>query len=120
MIRLRVLSAFVLFGLFLAACNHDLPEEESALVEENLGDDRTQMSFDLSVAVTLGNHTYIPLNVKNAMPKDYVEVILELLDTFERAHPELEMISWKVEWHPSTYDLYPYIYGIWIDHRPRP
>lgn len=68
----------------------------------------------LEHALTIGNHTYIPLNF-NGTPEKYTRPILNTLKFFEQEHPELEVTSWSV----GERYTYTYIYGLWVNHRPR-
>ena len=74
--------------------------------------------YDTSVAVTVGNHTYVPLNFFGEAAY-HVPKILGTLDAFEKAHPELEVTSWSLSNHPATSTTYARVNGIWLNHRPR-
>jgi len=71
-------------------------------------------TIDLSLGTTVGNHTYLPLNLKGP-PDNHVQEILQVLDTFEKAHPELEVTSWSAE----TSQQSNFTYGLWVNHRPK-
>ena len=73
--------------------------------------------YDLSVVRTRGNHSYIPLNIKGT-PANHIEEILGALQVFEKAHLEIEVTGWNVDKQGAAYAIPPYIYGLWVDHRP--
>ena len=73
----------------------------------------------LSKAVTNGNHTYIPLNLWPTSANNHVDVILAIVGAFEKAHPELKVVSWRIEQRPPSYSTIHRIFGIWIDHEPK-
>ena len=68
---------------------------------------------------TIGNHSYIPINLYGQHPSDRSDLILRILKAFEEEHPELEMTGWKLEFTPLNGDSRGTIYGIWVDHKPR-
>lgn len=74
--------------------------------------------YDLSVVRTIGNHSYMPLNIQGT-PADHIDEILGALQTFEKNHPELEVVGWWVEKHQVAFRTSNYIYGLWVDHRPK-
>lgn len=70
-------------------------------------------SIDLSLGTTVGNHTYLPLSFSRDYAENHVGEILQVLDIFEKSHPEFEVTSWKIEEGDSGH-----VHGLWIDHRP--
>jgi len=107
---LAVATLIAAIVLLVASCGN----EPSAI--RTVGATTTQ--YDLSVAVTVGNHTYIPLNIYGR-PDDHLPEILGVLDAFEKRHPDLEVTSWNLLRDQQAFTTSPYIYGIWINHRPR-
>ncbi len=106
--------------LFLVSCGGNEP---GAIRTDKPSAIRTvgatlQAQYDLSVVVTVGNHSYVPLNI-DGEAKDNVQNILGALDAFEKAHPELEVTSWSLLSRQASYSTYGYTYGIWVNHRPR-
>ena len=75
--------------------------------------------YNMSMIETHGNHSYIPMKIFNAEPKDYTREILEALNTFEKAHPELEVTGWKIEKQQNAHLVTPEIFGLWVDHKLR-
>ncbi|MDP1718943.1 MAG: hypothetical protein Q8L24_00765 [bacterium] len=73
-------------------------------------------TFDMTVCVTNGNNSWIPLDIK-ARPDQKVAEILSAVAAFEVSHPDLEIISWQVEHCPDTSSTNPHVYGIWVHHR---
>jgi hypothetical protein len=71
--------------------------------------------YDLSVVVTKGNRSFIPINVSGAMP---AHVILDVLSVFEEIQSELEVTTWHIEKAEPGHYGSPITYGIWADHRP--
>lgn len=67
----------------------------------------------LEEARTLGNNTYIP--IRYAYVSKGVDKLLEALNIFESAHPELEVSSFTFE----PIDAAGYSRGIWVRHRPK-
>ena len=74
--------------------------------------------YDLDVVKTTGNHSYIPFNIYGD-PANHVDEILGALQAFELANPRLEVTGWHIEKQQDAWGAAPYIYGLWIDHRPR-
>ena len=77
--------------------------------------DTTQIRFDLSVVITEGNHSWIPIGNLEKNVGDNPSLILKIVRAFEDAHPELETTNWKIQ---QRY-MVTVIEGIWIDHRPK-
>ncbi|PIP23918.1 MAG: hypothetical protein COX90_03895 [Candidatus Nealsonbacteria bacterium CG_4_10_14_0_2_um_filter_38_17] len=74
--------------------------------------------INLELGTTIGNHTYLPINI-GGDPSGHVQEILQIVDAFESAHPEWEVTSWSIESKYAGYGVRAYIYGIWINHRSR-
>lgn len=90
-------------------------DEPSAITQpENIN----ETTIDLSVTRTIGNHTYIPLNIDGAASKN-ITVILAVLDAFEKTRPELEITSWSLLNDQVAYVTRPWVYGIWVNHKPK-
>jgi len=105
-----VLLATVLFAIavFFAACSYELvvdaqPHDASPYMTE---------------IATNGDHSYIPINLEANISDEY-PLILNILALFELEHPNLEVVDWKLQYKDSANSSYSYIYGIWIDHRPK-
>lgn len=76
-------------------------------------------AFNFAVAVTRGNHTYIPVNAIQYGP--YQVRILELVAAFEQAHPEFEVLYFELkEVKQDRSGSTTYISGLWLHHRPKP
>lgn len=71
-------------------------------------------SFKKATPVTIGNHTYIRMDIVE-YPDKCTTVILGMLMLFEQEHPELEVISWSIEKRFNSV----YMGGLWVNHRPR-
>lgn len=85
-------------------------------------------SYDMSTVETIGNHSWIPLNIdkntgeREVLPSEYRLFILGALLAFEKEYPHLEITNWRIERdqganHPKAWNAK--IYGLWIDHKPR-
>ena len=97
---LLLLVILIIFVIFIAGCLGPGVITERA------------KTIDLSFGTTVGNHTYLPLYLNDA-PQDCVQEILQVLDFFEKAHPELEVTSWNAEASSG------FTYGLWVNHRER-
>ena len=78
---------------------------------------------DASSIYTKGNYSYIVVDMKEIdllSPSSHGKVapcVVNLLDAFEGAHPELEIIEWKVDKESGNGEMM--FYGIWITHRKK-
>ncbi len=116
--RALLLVAFAATLGFVGGCDNS-PRPPSAL--DNPSYDMTVVtpgSVNLKVATTNGNYTYIPLNTSGRVDQ-HIGEIMAVLNAFERAHNELDITSWSIEKQQSGYLTSPYIYGLWVNHRPR-
>jgi hypothetical protein len=75
-------------------------------------------TFDFSRAVTVGNHSYLSIQIEG-MPAGHVDEVLAILNGFEQAYPELKVTGWRVEKQQNSKTTSDYIFGIWVDHEPR-
>ncbi|TSC91780.1 MAG: hypothetical protein CEN90_244 [Parcubacteria group bacterium Licking1014_17] len=87
---------------------------------------QTETKVNLDAAITIGNHTWLPLNLEQgkpfgepARPINHVLDILNILKAFEDAHPELETTGWFIEKEQRASGTMRNIFGIWVDHRPK-
>ncbi len=78
----------------------------------------SKLAVDLSVAKTIGNNTYIPLNFDGSSCQ-IVSEILRIKNVFEKAHPELEITSWETNQSHASYFYSPRVYGLWAHHKPK-
>lgn len=118
-----VLGVVVLVGLAIT-CNADYYDSVVSAINKSKIRNVIRSSIDVSVAVTVGNHTYIPLNIKgvNAVPAKHVQDILSVLAAFEKAHPELKVTNWHIEkqrYVVAYMKIRQTIDGLWVDHEPR-
>ncbi|MCK6463105.1 MAG: hypothetical protein L6Q29_04815 [Candidatus Pacebacteria bacterium] len=75
--------------------------------------------FSIVSIKTVGNHSYVVIN-KDGRPSDRPVEILEILSDFERLNPDKEITGWSIEKQQTAYGfVYNYIYGLWIDHKPK-
>jgi hypothetical protein len=78
----------------------------------------TETEINLSTVKTVGNHSYIPLNL-SGYSNGFADLILNVINKFEIMHPDWKITDWKFQTGQSTNGLYDYTYGIWVDHEPR-
>ena len=76
-----------------------------------------QTRYDMTVCVTNGNNSYIPLNFYRCDPDEKVQEILGALKAFEEAHPDLEVVYWSVEKQQWAHATTARVSGIWVHHR---
>ncbi|MBI2450158.1 MAG: hypothetical protein HYV47_01325 [Candidatus Nealsonbacteria bacterium] len=76
-------------------------------------------SINLKAGITVGNRTFLPMHVRTYEWSDYYETVFLVLDAFEKAHPELEIISWNAKLEPHDRGESYYIEGISIESRLR-
>ncbi|MBI2450107.1 MAG: hypothetical protein HYV47_01065 [Candidatus Nealsonbacteria bacterium] len=107
-------AVYLLFIILLIAFTGCGPSTLKPPVELEPG----EQQYDMSVVQTIGNRSYIPLNI-SGNPSEHISTILGVLTAFENAHPELEIVSWYIEKQQKAYITSNYIFGIWVDHRLR-
>lgn len=67
--------------------------------------------------MTVGNHTWIPVNQHvNWYSEEPPMIVLSLVDKFEKRHPELEITGWRTHGNQTGAQT---LHGLWIDHRPK-
>lgn len=79
-------------------------------------------NLDFSWVITLGNHSYVPLNLMGN-PAGNAQSILRVLQAFEMEHIGWQIVNWHIEKQQAggmrLLDSRDYVYGIWIDHEPK-
>ena len=108
--RIGVLVVAFVLGVLVVGCGS---EGLSVIKSET-----TEIVYDLSVVTTVGDRSYIPLNIFGN-PEDHTRELLLVLQVFEDAHPELEVIGWRIEKQQVARATPAKIFGIWVDHKPR-
>lgn len=110
---------------FIRCAIASAPQQQSAIKFEPVQGALTA-SYDMKTVETVGNHSWMPLNIdgdttkdRDAKPSEYRTFILGALCAFEKAHPELEVTGWMIEKDQHARGASDHIYGLWIDHRPR-
>ena len=73
--------------------------------------------INLKAVKTLGNFSYIPLNLEGRADKNE-RYILTALDVFETSSG-FEIVSFQVEKKDDTYNRQPFTYGIFVHHKPK-
>jgi hypothetical protein len=107
--------------LLLAAAAIDCGGGKPSVIRPTIGKTNSGMNavFDASGVMTLGDHSWVPLHLKGSSDEHVLE-ILWALHEFEKAHPKLEVTSWKLEKRQKTMsDNSDEVLGLWIDHCPR-
>jgi hypothetical protein len=76
----------------------------------------TAIGFDKSKVVTVGNYSYIPLNLQG-VPDSHSRTILTVLDSFQKTQG-VKIISFQIEKEQYTGHLGAsnWVYGIWVTH----
>lgn len=110
----RSFALILLFAsLVLGSCGAS-PPLPSALQVQDTGSALITTMNVAKVAITQGNHTYIPLNLEGDASVN-IQNILWALGQFEQAYL-VEVTSWKIEEKNASFFSKAYVYGIWIDH----
>ena len=110
--KVLVGMALVLFAVSFVACGSKGPSiirSQSQIIEN--------FSYDMSVITTVGNRSYIPINI-GGRPDQNVALILGVLKKFEE-EKQVEVVSWQVDKRQVGYATSAKIFGIWIEHRPK-
>jgi hypothetical protein len=74
---------------------------------------------DPTLATTVRNNSYIRLDISGA-PCENIATILKMVAGFEEKNPDKEVVGWAVDGHYGSYGIKPKVYGLWINHRPKP
>jgi hypothetical protein len=106
--------ALVMVALALAIISCGCSKSPSVIVSFNKG----KCVIDLSPVRTIGNHSFVPLNLKGESYQ-HTEEILLVLNEFEDKHPRLETVDWKIQQKTVSNGNDPVIVGLWIDHRKK-
>ena len=101
---MRLKIATVVFA-FIVFCSHAAMAREVKL-------------FNQLDVQTVGNHSYVRIGVYKT-PDGYSSQILAILEEFEKFNPDKDVVDWKVEKQQRAYVISDYIYGLWIDHKPK-
>jgi hypothetical protein len=115
-IYLRLLMVFTIIALlFMAGCSSG-PAGESVL--KDALETPSAKTINLEIADTVGNHTYIPINIDGS-PADNEHLILKIIEAFEKSHPELKVTFWSPQGRENSYLRSSYTFGLWVNHEPR-
>lgn len=117
---MRNIIAILFMSIVLCGCGkgEEVPQSSVFGVTETKVTTQT-VSADVSKIITVGNHSYAPVDLNEERPSNKVDEILNLLAEFEKKHPELEVTHWHIEKQQSAHTTGQKIFGIWIDHRPK-
>ncbi|MDD5109996.1 MAG: hypothetical protein PHI63_02145 [Patescibacteria group bacterium] len=113
-----VLAIFVAAAAYVlmqkANFRKNFPSPVTAVIQPEPGSE--EYRYDLSAVTTVGNHSYIPLNLSGPAAV-HVKEILGVVDAFEQAHAELVVGIFDDE---SRQDgMNSHLYGLWVHHRPK-
>lgn len=104
---------------FLIGCEPQrIPKEVSGGISTLLSEEDSSYQYFKKQIITVGNHSYIPMNIFNT-PSERVMSILEVLQRFENLYPDVRVTGWKIEKQQNSFASTSYIFGLWIDHEPR-
>lgn len=82
-------------------------------------------TVDLSMVINKGNFYYLPIyrtnNHTGTEASERVKMVLAVLDLFENAHPELEIINFSVSESNSVSaeNWWNRVFGVWLHCRPK-
>ncbi len=139
-----LLSLFAVFSCLLPACD-EKPKPLTPTTVMRTTQQGAELSdndkFDFSVAHTVGNGTWIPINKpylhatliwREVNPEDPTQFkvqepnntnmpvkLLEVIAAFERKHPELDVYDRHIEWQQEAHGSVSFCFGIYLFHRPR-
>lgn len=113
-------SALALIVMFMAtlivtACTEKAPPPPSVVRPQS----SPETTFDFEEAITIGNHSYLPLNMAYQNPANNIKLILSTLNAFEKKHPELKITGKQIEKQQDAHGTCDLIFGLWVDHEPR-
>lgn len=115
----------IIAAVVIPSIRYTAPAPQQSAIKFEKAEGALTASYDMKAVETVGNHSWMPLNINsrtsdhNPQPAEYRLFILSALLAFEKEHPELEVVSWKIEQHQYAVTTESVIYGLWIDHRPR-
>jgi len=72
----------------------------------------------MATSRTIGNHSYISLKL-DGRADEHIDEILKTLDEFEKSHPDQEVTDWHLLNAQDAPLVDAYVFGIFIDHKPR-
>lgn len=79
----------------------------------------------VSERITIGNNTYIPINLIGFYPDEKMKTIFCIVDEFEKQNTNIVVQNWEIIWKPEYYDAVAKrnyvqkIFGVKILHKPR-
>lgn len=121
--------AWLLIGIMVtgALCSQSgcsSAQDNVAVEQQGSFDNSDPWWSEVKKTITTGNHSWLP-NERGLLPNGEIsgrdaQDILNILDCFERHHPEYEITGWRLEIRHRSYVYDSVIYGIWIDHRLKP
>jgi hypothetical protein len=118
----RIQISIALATLILIACAGCTGDPPSSSVvqtsEEEVKVVSSKGAINLSASTTMGNHTWVPINMPGGLDENH-PVVLKVLQRFEEEHPELEVYDVDVHFQQYAHRVSHCVLGIWIHHRPR-
>ena len=110
------IATLIFLATLAGSCSASNGPGDSSVIDDS--PEATQVSYDMSSVITERNRSYIPINIAGK-PSDDPSSMLRIVNAFEDAHPELEIVRWWIEKRQAAYTTSSRIYGIWVDHKPR-
>jgi hypothetical protein len=123
-IKVKYLAiAVFFFGTFFfgTGCKNDNASQGSAVTIEVSGapgKEETSIRLSPDSVITVGDHSYVPLNLEGNPDKN-CRTILKTLDIFKQKNPGLEVISWSIEKQQLAEGAKEFVFGLWINHRQK-
>jgi hypothetical protein len=113
---MRMIFAFAVATLCFV-CSNGCSDPGPSVIK--IKDGGAEQAYDLSVAISVGNHTYLPINREDVTPSKMAKEILDLLSEYETAHPDLIVDSWMIEKKQQAHGSTDKVFGIWVNHHKR-
>lgn len=111
--KVCAIFAVLVITLITVSCSSNYSPPDSVILPAN----STELVYNSMAEKKIGNYSYLPIN-KSGNPGDMVDLILTVLNEFEKSHPNLRVHDWKIEKQQFAHPTTSYIYGIWISHAP--
>jgi hypothetical protein len=116
--RLQLLITLPIIPLLtaLSGCDSLVKEGVGTSVVRQKLETKPARKIDFSSVVTVGNRSYLPLNLLGNASENH-QTILDVLKKFED-EKKMEITNWKVS-ERQTSTTSAFTYGLWIDHKAR-
>jgi len=123
--NLALVTGVVIVMAMFVSCAQDPKQAEEQ--QRSVIDSRSIVD-SIGETITIGNHSWIPLDWNYSRTYSMVEGIgtfevwniLSVMDCFELEKPWFDLIDWKLEVTHTSYSHNQRVYGIWVDHKLKP